>query len=215
MSLEAILAAIRASGQRQVDENEQRAQDQAKAILADAREEAEVLRREARERAVMPAYRERARIIHRARMERLREAGDAREAAIDTALERASQCLAGLRADPGYPAILRRLTEEALSELQGSLEDVSRARLEADPRDEALLQRILCELDLKLCVDYRLNCWGGLIARSVDGRVVVINTLESRLERAMPALRRCLAALFEEGVMVPSPTITETPAYAR
>jgi len=215
MSLEAILAAIRASGERQVDENEQRAQDQAAAILADARQDAEALRREVRERVVAPAYRERARIIHRARMECLRKEGDAREAAIDTAFERASQCLAGLRGDPGYPAILRRLTEEALNELHGSLEDVSRARLQADPRDEALLQSILCERDLRLSVDYRLNCWGGLIARSADGRVVVINTLESRLERAMPALRRYLATLFEEGERVPSPTITETPAYER
>jgi vacuolar-type H+-ATPase subunit E/Vma4 len=162
---------------------------------------------------VTPAYREHARIIHRARLERLRAAGDAREAAIDAALAQARQCLAGVRAGPDYPAILRRLTKEALHELRG--EDITRARLEVDPRDEVLMTEILRELDLKLCVSGRLACWGGLIARSEDGCIVVINTLESRLERATPSLRRQLAALFEEGGAVRPATIMETPAYAR
>jgi len=42
-----------------------------------------------------------------------------------------------------------------------------------------------------------LDCWGGLVAKSEDGRIVVINTLEERLERATPFLRRYLAAFFE------------------
>lgn len=215
MSLEAILATIRASGEEQIEEIEQQAREQASAVLAGARREAEKARHDARSRAVMPAYRERARIIHRARLARLRTMGDAREAAINAALEKVRRCLAQLRADPGYPAILLRLTKEALSELQGSLEDITRARLEVDPRDEEVMARIVRELDLSASVTYRLDCWGGLIARSEDGRIVVINTLESRLERAMPFLRRYLAALFEEGENVRSTTITEMPAYER
>jgi vacuolar-type H+-ATPase subunit E/Vma4 len=60
------------------------------------------------------------------------------------------------------------------------------------------LKNILDDLKLDLPVSYELNCWGGLIAKSGDGRVVVINTFESRLERATAFLRRYLAALFEE-----------------
>lgn len=215
MSLEAILAAIRASGEKQIEEIEQRARSEAEVILADARREADKARQDARARAVMPAYGERARIIHRARLTRLRTVGDVREAAVDAALEQTRHALAGLRADSGYPAILQRLTKQALSELQGSMEDITRARLEVDPRDEELMARILRELDLRLSVTYNLECWGGLIARSEDGRIVVINTLESRMERAMPFLRRYLAALFEEGETVRPTTITETPAYER
>jgi vacuolar-type H+-ATPase subunit E/Vma4 len=47
-------------------------------------------------------------------------------------------------------------------------------------------------------VSYELECNGGLIAGSIDGQIVVINTVETRLERAIPSLRRNLAALFEE-----------------
>lgn len=215
MSLEAILAAIRAAGEEQVEEIEQQARRQAEAILAEARREAEKARQASRERAVAPAYRERARILHRARLDRLRTIGDAREAAIDATLEQVRHCLAGMRIDAGYPAILQRLTEEALAELSESLEDVSHARLEVDRRDEALMADILEELALQLPVSNGLNCWGGLVARSADGRIVVINTLESRLERATPYLRRYVAALFEEGETVRSPTIMETPAFGQ
>jgi hypothetical protein len=36
-----------------------------------------------------------------------------------------------------------------------------------------------------------------MILQSEDGCIVVINTLEARLERAIPHLRQRLAALFE------------------
>jgi vacuolar-type H+-ATPase subunit E/Vma4 len=42
-----------------------------------------------------------------------------------------------------------------------------------------------------------MDCWGGVVAKSEDGCIVIINTLEARLERATPYLRRYLAALFE------------------
>jgi vacuolar-type H+-ATPase subunit E/Vma4 len=70
-------------------------------------------------------------------------------------------------------------------------------RLEADPRDRQLLDTLLSRMGLCLPISYTLNCWGGLIAASEDGRVVVINTVEARLERATPYLRGYLATLFE------------------
>jgi vacuolar-type H+-ATPase subunit E/Vma4 len=92
--------------------------------------------------------------------------------------------------------VLGTLAEEALTELASG--GAGNARLLADPRDRSLLKSILDDLKLDLPVNYELNCWGGLIAKSEDGRVVVINTFESRLERATAFLRRHLAALFEE-----------------
>lgn len=210
MGLEAILDAIRASGQEQVDEVELAARVEAEAVLAGAHQEAEKVRRDAWQRAVMPAYRERARIIHRARLDQLRTVGDAREAAIDATLVRARLCLEQLRTDPGYPAVLCCLTKQALAELEGSLEESGRARLEVDPRDKVLMGKILDELGLNLCVSYQLECWGGLVALSDDGGIVVINTLESRLEKATPFLRQYLAALFEQGDAVRTATIMET-----
>lgn len=199
MSLQAILDAIYASGEDQIREVEARAQAQVREILAQAQAEGQRLREEARARAAAPAVGERARILQQARLEALQIVGDVREALVNAALSRTREYLAGMRSDAAYPATLRRLAEEALAEL-GPLEGAGGARLEADRRDRELLEGLLLDLRLDLSVSYELNGWGGLIAKSEDGRVVVINSLEARLERATPYLRRYLSALFDEAM---------------
>jgi vacuolar-type H+-ATPase subunit E/Vma4 len=201
MSLHAILEAIRDSGEARVREIEGRAYAQARQITANARLEAESVREQACADTMEPGIRERARHIQRARLEALQIAGEAREALVDAALEQCRGRLAGIRADPAYPEVLRQLIQETLAELERSQIESSsggRACLEADRRDRALLGRLLDEMGLQLPVSYELECWGGLIAKSEDNRIAVINTMEARLERATPYLRRYLAALFED-----------------
>jgi len=200
MGLEAILEAIRVSGEAEIDEIEERASRQAHQARVNARLEADRLEAEAYAAAIAPAVMERARILHRARLEALQITGSALEMLVDAAIDQTHGHLAGLRTDKAYADVLRRLTQEALAELEETLGSVSDVRLEADPRDQAFLEHILSCLGLEVEVSYRLKCWGGLIARSRDGRVVVINTLEARLERATPYLRRYLAALFEQSL---------------
>ena len=194
MGLQAILENIRALGDVQVREIEKNTQSQVSEILAQAQMEARQIEEDSRATACAPAIAERARIFHRARLESLRIVGDVREDLVDTAITRTRERLASLRPDLSYPTVLRRLTEEALTELASG----GKAQLLADPRDRVFLKNILDDLNLYLPVSYELNCWGGLIAKSEDGRVVVINTFESRLERATAFLRSHLAALFEE-----------------
>jgi V/A-type H+/Na+-transporting ATPase subunit E len=196
MSLQVILEKIRASGAVQVQEIEETTQSQVSETLAQAGMEARQIEEDSRAIASAPAIAERARIFHRARLESLRIVGDVREDMVDTAITRTRERLASLRADLSYPTVLRKLTEEALTELASG--SAGKTQLLADPRDRSLLKNILDDLRLDLPVSYELNCWGGLTAKSEDGRVVVINTLESRLERATAFLRRHLAALFEE-----------------
>jgi len=197
MSLNAILEAIHLSGETQVKDIERHAFDQANEILASARLEAQQIEEDVRAKEVMPAYRERARIFHQARLESLRIVGNARESLVDEALDCARGHLSGIRSDPVYPMVLCRLIQETLVELEGTLEDIQLSQLEADPRDRELLGQILDDMRLNLSVEYRLNCWGGLVAKSSDSRVIIINTLEARFNRAAPFLRRYLAALFE------------------
>jgi len=197
MSLNDILEAIYLSGEAEVQEIEKRAFEQANELLANAHLKAQQIEEDVSSKEVMPAYRERARICHQARSESLRNVGNAREALVDKALDRARGLLAGIRSDPLYPQLLRSLIQETLTELEGTLEDIQLSQLEADRRDSELLDQILGSLQLNLPVEYGLNCWGGLIGKSNDGRVVIINTLEARFNRAAPFLRRYLASLFE------------------
>jgi len=199
MSLQAILDAIHASGEAQVREIEAGAQARVGEILAEARAEAWRLREEARTAAAAPAAVGRARILHLARFEALQDVGSAREESVDAALCETKRRLANVRMEPIYRAVLHQLTREALIALNGSLQETGQTRLQADPRDQGLLEEILRDLRLNLPIDYVLNCQGGLTAKSEDGRVVVINTLEARLEHATSHLRCYLAALFEDG----------------
>jgi V/A-type H+-transporting ATPase subunit E len=198
VSLQSILDAIYVSGQAQVREIEAHAQAQVEAILAEAQIKARRIQEESCSAALAPAAAKRAHILHQARLEAMQIVGAAREALLDAALCQTKTCLANMRTDAAYAWVLRRLTKEALAELGGLLEDTRAARLEADPRDRELLENTLYDLRLELPISYDLHCWGGLVAKSEDGRVVVINTLESRLARATPYLCRCLAVLFEE-----------------
>jgi V/A-type H+-transporting ATPase subunit E len=197
MSLLAILEAIRASGDAQVRQVEEHANHQIYALRKNALLEAEKVAEETFSASVAPAMRERSRIIHRARLEAMQITGNEREVLVDAALEQTRGHMEGLRNDVSYPAVLQRLTKEALHELEGSHENLERVQLNVDPRDHALIERILLDMDLNLEIVSNLKSWGGLIAQSQDNRVVVINTLEARLERAIPFLRQYLANLFE------------------
>jgi len=201
MSLEAILAAIEASGEAEVARLRAETGTRARQILAEAERTATSRRDEARQAVLLAVPGERARQLHHARLEALRTIGEVRNHLVETALAEARLQLANLRADSDYPLILRRLTEEAIRVLGDEAVGTGSAPswLEADPRDEALLRRILHDLGIDLVIKTSLDCWGGLVARSGDGRIVAVNTLEARLERATPFLRRDLAAFFEKG----------------
>ena len=197
MAVQNILDQIREAGNAQVQDIERNAKTRVSEILAQAHTEADEIESEARNRASAPANAERARVIHRAKSDALRLLGGVREDLVDAAIARTSERLASHRSDPTYPAVLRSLTAQALAQLAAS-ESAQDSQLQADPRDKDLLQKILTELRLNVPVRYELNNWGGLIAKSQDERVVVINTLEARLERAKSYLRPQVAAYFEE-----------------
>jgi V/A-type H+-transporting ATPase subunit E len=210
MSLEAILAAVVASGEGQVREIEAQAQNRAEDILAAARVEAERLRQEARSAVAGQASKESTRLMYDARLEALQIVGNVRDGLVDEALQRTRQYLANVRSDPIYPGVMRQLVEEALHVLGESMRTSEQPQLSADPRDRGLMEQALRQMGLDLLVSYELNCQGGLVARSEDGRVVAINTLDSRLERAVPYLRRVLTALFEEAPVDSSLPVQQT-----
>lgn len=197
MSLQAIVEAIRKAGEVKVLEIERQAHSQAGQILTNARMLAGTISENACADVIAPAAQERARIIHKARTEALHQLGNAREELVDTALDQVRGRLAGIRGDDSYPQVFKTLVYEAISALNMSRDRTPSISLQADSLDREILEAHLRELGLDVAVDYDIECWGGVIARSEDNRVVVINTLESRIEKATPYLRRYLSALFE------------------
>ncbi|MBI3763581.1 MAG: hypothetical protein HY260_17185 [Chloroflexi bacterium] len=212
MSLEAILAVIEAGGDADAARIRAETEARVRQIQTEAERSASARHEQARRAALLPAAGERARRLHRARLESLRTVGEVCDRLVDAALAGTRASLAGIRASPDYPIILRRLTEEALTVLGDEAQPGAPPRLEADPRDTALLRQVLDGIGLDAPITPCLNGWGGVVARSGDGRIVAINTLEARLERAAPFLRRQLAALFENECLT---STTPTPAFAQ
>ena len=198
MSLQAILDVIRAAGDAKLHELARSSDTQVREILANASEVAQKIGEEACAKAAAPADRERARILHRANLESLRLLGNVREELVTAALDQTRGRLANARNEHFYPAVLRRLVEETLTEFDEQDQETGQIELRVDLHDQALISRILSDMGLTLPIHYDVSCWGGLTAQSKDGKIVVVNTLEARLQRALPYLRRFLAAGYEE-----------------
>lgn len=188
------LADILRAMEQEVEEQIARLQEQAAAaaaqIRAQAESEAEVIRERHRREMLLPLQHERARRLNRARLEALRTISRARETLFAEALACARERLAQLRADPAYAKILRALTQEALAQLDDAV------ILRADPRDEKILREFLPQVE----IEADLQTWGGVEARTGDGRIRVVNTLEARLEQARETLRQEVMPMFSEDV---------------
>lgn len=203
MSLEAILNAIEASGRHELAQLQQETEMHIQQILAEAEQKAALRQDLARRTAVRPAAGERARRLHLARLEALHIVAAARDQLVAAALEQTRRRLMKLRRDPLYARVLQGLIEEAIRALgdeelnSGTAEITIEPWLEIDPRDENLVRKILLDLDLDLSTKATLSSWGGIAVYSGDGRIIVTNTLETRLERATPYLRQELATFFK------------------
>lgn len=208
MSLNIILQSIRAAGEAQARDIRNAADQQADEIRAAGEREAAQTRQKARLEGLAGADEEQAKILNRARFEALCIVGEARETLTGDVLARVRQQLNQARSGPGYPDLLRGLFFEALRGLKAQgLE--SCLEVEADPRDRSLLEALARECSLDLQMRYSLSTWGGINVRDAAGRYAVLNTLESRLEKAQPYLREQLArALSLRSEQNPSPQWT-------
>lgn len=212
MSLDVILQAITLEGDELVRQVNLEASTEVDELLANARCEAKEIHKKFYNATIAPVAAERSRIIQHARLEALQIKGNQRESLIDLALEQVRNQLASIRAEMRYAQILKKLLREAFDELEETSELKDTTRLEIDRRDRVFVEKILSEMNFSPAIRETLECWGGVVASSADRKIVVINTVEARLERALPYLRRYLAALFEDETWQIS--TTETLAYA-
>ncbi len=192
MALADILAAIAAEGDRLVAAIAAEAEREAAAILEQAAARAAAARQQALEQGAARARRDCARLLAQAHLLAAEEYRAAQEEAYQAALTAARAALAGQRASPSYPQALEQLLDEALREID------TPPVVAVDPRDAALVRRFLDARGVVPQVEATLQTWGGVEARSVDGRIVVHNTLEARWASAEPHLRGLVYALWQE-----------------
>ncbi len=198
MPLAEILKAIDAAGDAAEARIAAEAAANVAAIHADAERECAAIRERHHREMLLPLQHERARRLNRARIAAARAESRAQEELFAEALAGAQGQLAHLRGEAGYESVLAALVREALDQIGRD------AVLRGDPRDEAPLRRLAPDTPIVL----DLTTWGGVEARSPDGRIAVINTLEARLAQAQPILRAETMPLF----VAPSPEPGESEA---
>lgn len=197
MSLDGILKSLEQDCVYQLGLVEERTESEIQSLRDAAQAEREQIDQRTTRDILRSAYRERARILHQARMDALRLLDQARAEVLEAALATARQRLADVHTTADYAGLLRVLAEQALQALGDSLVPAEIPRLLANRRDRAILEGMHLSLDGPPEVEFGLNGWGGVIAESPDGRVVVDNTLEVRLDRAWPVLQKELARALE------------------
>ncbi len=187
MSLDGILAAIRADGDAEIDEIRQEGGKLRDDLLRKARAQSAAAERAATSARDGAALRRHDRIVNRARLMADRELRAAGEAIYQEAAAEAHRRIADLRGTPPYGALLTRLLDECLAVLP-------EARIvEIDSRDAEVAARILEEQRLHhVSIESTLHAVTGIAVSAADGRRID-NTIEARARRAERFLRQIAA----------------------
>lgn len=159
------------------------ARAQAEALRAQARSEAEALIADARARADAEAQAALVRARSAAQLRAQSMVLRAKEEEIARVFARARAELDAFAQDrERYPAALEAFIEECVRDLAG------RAVISVNPADLPVAERLVRSRGWDATVQADPAIRGGVRVATPDGRFAVTNTLESRLERARPAL---------------------------
>ncbi len=192
MPLEHILRAMQAQADSEIDKITRASDDEAASLIAEAEAESQKIRARHRARVEPMLVTEAASLQNTAKIGALRAIANAREQLLVEAFKQAANCLAEMRASPSYAAIFRALAREAITGLGGDLV------AHVDPRDMALARSVFAELGAQVEIKQQDIPLGGLEVMTPDGRVMIVNTLASRLDRARNQLRGPVAGILAD-----------------
>lgn len=118
------------------------------------------------------------------------------EEAIGNAFEKAEAKIDSLRGSEEYASMMKKLMEDGLKAV--STEEVV---MECSAKDKNIVKKIASELERSTKVKIRVSeetieTLGGVKVKSKDGSMVYDNTLDSRIERLKPIIRKDIAMMF-------------------
>jgi V/A-type H+-transporting ATPase subunit E len=173
------------SAEKSITERIQKAHQEGEEIKRSAEAKAETIKASHLENAQKSAEIERNKLIYNAKAENKMRIIKEKDAVIQRAFFDAKKSLDSFRDHPSYKEDFKKMLQEAVRELEG--EKVS---LHIDTRDETLCRQVLDELGRNSEIVGDLTSAGGLAVSTKDGKVVISNTIESRLNNAKELLKR-------------------------
>ena len=184
-----LLIAMEESTEERINGIMKLAYQEAEEIKRTAVEKAETIKKSYFDGAEKSFESERNKLIYNAKSEIKMDVIKAKDEMIQSAFVEAKKSLDDLRDRQSYKGRFTSMIQEAMHELGGE-----KARLHIDGRDENLCKQILDGLNENSEIVVDLTSAGGLNVSTRDEKVVVFNTIESRLDRAKEFLERQIFA---------------------
>lgn len=207
MSLDAVVSQIEVLAKEEINSILEEAKAKAAEIIGEARRKAEEIRKRKLEEARARIRREEAVKLAEARMEGRRKLMEAKFSLLKACTEEAERKLRRLAEakEADYREALFRLTLEAVSNMSSS--DL---KVYCNRRDRQLLSEIVRKVEgeasrlkktrVKVKLEEEpLDCMGGVVVQSADGREVYNNSFEARLKRFEEELRAELLEIMLGG----------------
>lgn len=192
MPYEDLISAVKAGAQERIKEIQERAQAEALKIRKDAEERTQSTRSANLEEAARGVKLEKSKLISKAGAEKRMALARVKDDLFQKVFTRAAQQMASARNNPAYRESFKNMVREAMEELAGQ-----EVTVHIDPRDEPLCREILTEIQRNCGVVTDLTTLGGLNATTADERLMVFNTIESRLQRAKELMKsEVMSALY-------------------
>jgi vacuolar-type H+-ATPase subunit E/Vma4 len=179
MPYEQLIQSVDECAEDKIRTIKERASRRAAEINDDVAGEETRIKRKHEEAARTAVETERGRLVAQAIKETRMQLIHAKDEVYQKAFTGAKEQLSRLRTEAHYASDFKKMLQEAASELEGES-----LVLSIDKRDEALCKKLVPELNLNCGIVTDIITDGGLEVSTKDGRFVIKNTIESRLERS-------------------------------
>lgn len=194
MPLDDMLKVLEEDGEKQRAAVIENAKKEEEDILKAAREEGEKIKKEQRDLILAPLAREKAKILNDAKLEVKKKLAETKKDLLQRVDAQVREKIERLRNSTEWSSIFRHLLKEASQGIDGKI------TVKVDRRDKDMAQIILNQRGGEYNLEADSTLLDGVTVTSEDGRVTLINTFESRLERADRLLKPVItSALFGDG----------------
>jgi V/A-type H+-transporting ATPase subunit E len=116
------------------------------------------------------------------------------EVAVDNVFSKALDQIANVDRNSDYSNLIKTLIKEAIQIL-----GTSEISISTNAKDKDIVQSVLSQFSGAELSSETINCLGGIKVKSKDGAMTFDNTIDARIERLKPLIRKEIAAKFGVG----------------
>jgi len=116
------------------------------------------------------------------------------EVAVDNVFSKALDQIANVDRNSDYSNLIKTLIKEAIQIL-----GTSEISISTNAKDKDIVQSALSQFSGAELSSETINCLGGIKVKSKDGAMTFDNTIDARIERLKPLIRKEIAAKFGVG----------------